>query len=296
VSRKSDELREKAKRKKTTMKKLMTIAAATALAAVAEAGIAVQTVNCNYTPNTKSCGDVVFKVTGSGKALDPVSKEYTTVSKLKVDGYLVLFPDDSDNDGICCYPTYSLYVTAKIAKNKVGLIFAGAGAEAVDAWTVFGKKLAAAEGGIDSDKSKKKKYKLESQLGVSANYTTANGYSAGTLVYADDVEAQNSVPAIAFFATSFGKATWMNAQKVCDCVKKSEDSEITPGNYSGWFAGVYEFAGIDEECLTCTCTDLGLFGGTWKAKYQSKIKSWKTAVSYQFGAGVVNKMVAEGIE
>jgi hypothetical protein len=277
------------------MKKLMTIAAATALAAVAEAGIAVQSTNCTYNAKITTCPDVVFKVTGSGKALDPFTKEYTTVSKLKVDGYLVLFPDDSDGDGLCCYPTYSLYVTAKIGKSKTDLVFAGAGVEYVDAWTVFGKKLAAAEGGIDSDKSKKKKYKLESQLGISADYVGGN--NGGVLYYADDLDQNGATqPLVSFFATSFGKATWMNAQKVCDCVKKDESSEITPGNYSGWFAGVYQYLGIDEECLTCTCSDLGLFGGTWKAKYQSKIKSWRTAVSNQFGAGVASKMVALDIE
>lgn len=277
------------------MKKVMTIAAATALAVVAEAGIVVQTKNCTYDPGKAACPEIVFKVTGSGKALDPVTKDYTTVSKLKVDGYLVLFPDDSDGDGICCYPTYSLYVSARIGKNTTDLVFAGAGAEEVDAWTVFGKKLASAEGGISSSKSKSKKYKLESQLGISGNWTTKNGYSNGQLLYADDLDG-NSVPAIAFFATSFGKVTWKNSQSVCNCVKNTDNSQITPGNYSGWFAGVYEFANIDEECLTCNCTDIGLFGGTWKAKYVSKITSWKVAAASVFGAGVASKMAAEEIE
>lgn len=277
------------------MKKLMIATAALAISAVAEAGIAVQATNCVYTANG-GCPEVVFKVTGSGKALDPVSKAYTTVSKLKVDGYLVLFPDDQDGDGVCCYPTYSLYITAKIGKNKTDLIFAGAGAEEVDAWTVFGKKLEAVEGGVtDKGKSKTKKYKLESQLGISANYTTKNGYSAGTLVYADDLTAANAAPAIAFFATAFGKATWKNSITYCDkCTKTGDDSEVTPGNYSGWFAGVYESQGIDELCLTCQCSDMGLFGGTWKAKYQAKITSWQVAATRQFGAGVAKQMGEEG--
>jgi hypothetical protein len=289
---------EKGKKEKTTMKKLMTIAAATALAAVAEAGIAVQGINCNYTGTAAGiCPEVVFKVTGSGKALDPFNKTYTTVSKLKVDGYLVLFPNDDDGDGICCYPTYSLYITAKIGKYERGIIFAGAGTENVDAWTVFGKKLNAMEDYTDNGKSRKKKYKLESQLGVSANYTSANQYSGGTILYVDDLTG-NTIPGIAFFATSFGKATWKNWSVYCDkCTKLRDGSEFTPGNYSGWFAGVYDAQDpIDEVCLTCTCTQLGLFGGTWKAKYQSKIKSWKTAAANQFGAGVASKMAAEEIE
>lgn len=303
------------------MKKLMIASAAVAFAAVAQAGIAVQTVNCTISRGLTTCPDVVFKVTGSGKALDTVSKNYTTVSKLKVNGWLVLFPADYGlyttgvADGSCCYPTYSLYVAATVGKNTTGYIFAGADTELVDAWTIFGKKLGDAElytwesAGLDHKSSKK--FKLESQLGISADalgqYNDADGNSyggksasayAGQLLYADDIDA-NEQPGLSFIATAFGNATWkVNNQKGCDkCDKPTyEGYEITPGSYSGWFAGFSYEPGIDEECMTCTCTDIAVFGGTWKAKYQTKIASWQAAAANLFGAGVAAQMDKNDIE
>lgn len=307
------------------MKKLMIASAAVAFAAVAQAGIAVQTVNCTIAKGLTTCPDVVFKVTGSGKALDTVSKNYTTVSKLKVNGWLVMFPADYGlyttgvADDNCCYPTYSLYVNATIGKNTTGLIFAGKDAELVDAWTIFGKKLADAElytlESAGLEKKSSKKFKLESQLGISADalglYADADadgssyggksssGY-AGTLVYADDVlAASGNTPGVSFIATAFGNATWaVNNQKGCSkCDKPTyEGYEITPGSYSGWFAGFYFEPGINEECMTCTCTDVAVFGGTWKAKYQTKIASWQAAAANLFGAGTAATMAANGID
>jgi len=288
-----------------TMKKLMIVASAMALAAVAEAGIAVKTVNCT-TSTPSGCDQVVFKVTGSGKALDTVSKDYPTVGKLKVNGWLVMFPEKyvdpvtgiaSDD---CCYPWYSLYLSARVGKNTTGLIFAGAGAEATDAWTVFGAKLADAEESVIgvTEKSKSKKFKLDSQLGISADYVGGN--ASGTLVYADDVAQINGAPLVTFIATAFGKATWATKFKAAcqKCDKPTyEGYELTFGTYSGWFAGFYvDQDGIDEECLTCACTDLGVFGGTWKAKYQTKVTTWQAAAADLFGAKVVPAMVDEVIE
>ena len=301
------------KRKTTTMKKLMIASAAVAFAAVAQAGIAVQTTNCVKSVSS-GCPDVVFKVTGSGKALDTASKNYTTVSKLKVNGWLVLFPTDLGG-GSCCYPTYSLYVNATIGKNTTGLIFAGAGVESVDAWTLFGKKLDDAElytwESAGLEKKKSKKFKLESQLGISADaigqYNDAAGNSyggksasayAGTLLYADDVAA-NEQPGVSFIATAFGNAAWqVNNQKGCSkCDKPTyEGYEITPGSYSGWFAGFYYEPGIDEECMTCTCSDVAVFGGTWKAKYQTKVASWQAAAANLFGTGTAAQMAANDID
>jgi hypothetical protein len=285
------------------MKKLMIATAAVALTVAAQAGIAVKTVNCYKASVVNSpCDEIVFKVTGSGKATDPFTKNYTTVSKLKVNGWLVLWPAlQNPTDTDCCYPYYSLYFNAKIGKYAEDIIIAGADAEAVDAWSVFGKKLDDAEtytlASAAREQKKDKKFSLESQLGISGNWTTDNGYSAGTLVYADDVAAADSQPAIAFFATAFGKATWkVSNQAGCNkCDKPTyEGFEITPGSYSGWFAGVYEEL-LDAECLNCTC-GFALFGGTWKAKYQTKVATWQAAVSNLFGAGVVADMLDEGIE
>ena len=245
------------------------------------------------------CDEIVFKVTGSGKATDPFTKNYTTVSKLKVNGWLVLWPAlQSATDTACCYPYYSLYFSAKIGKYTENLIIAGADAEAVDAWSVFGKKLDAAEASISGDAKKSKKFKLESQLGFSGNWLTATGYSSGALLYADDIGAEgDDQPAIAFFAEAFGKATWKTSvtpgcQK---CDKPTLDGfEVTPGTYSGWFAGVYEEL-LDAECLNCDC-GFAIFGGTWKAKYQTKVATWQAAVANIFGAGVAAAMQSEGIE
>jgi hypothetical protein len=288
------------------MKKLMIVTAAVALAAVAEAGIAVKTINCTNPGSKPGCDQVVFKVTGSGKALDPVTKDYLSVGKLKVNGWLVMFPAEYVDPatqiatGDCCYPTYSLYVSAKVGKNTTNLIFAGADTEPIDAWSVFGAKLSDAETSIATldEKSKSKKFKLDSQLGISADYVGGN--ASGTLVYAEDIAANDGEPYVTFIATAFGKATWNTKFKAAcqKCDKPSyEGYDLTFGTYSGWFAGFYLAQdGLDEECLTCACTDLGLFGGTWKAKYQTKISTWEAAAADLFGAKALADLREEGIE
>jgi hypothetical protein len=295
AKRKSVRAGKQAKGNKQTMKKLMIVAAAAAMVASVQAAIGIKTINCHYNPES-GCPEKIFKVTGSGKAIDRESKNYTTVSKLKINGWLVLFPNSDEvvklADGTtqtnCCWDTYSLYVNAKVGKKTTGLIFAGAGNEPVNAWTVFGKKL-------DSfyNAEKGKKFKLESQLGISADYTTNGGQSSGTLVYADDL-AGNVTPGIAFIASAFGKMTYRTTTtSSCNSCNKTTKTvtgfEFTPGSYSGWFAGMYD-GETNEDCLTCICTDLNLFGGTWKAKYQTKVGTWEAAARDIFGAKVAAEM------
>ena len=43
----------------------------------------------------------------------------------------------------------------------------------------------------------------------------------------------------------------------------------TPKTYTGWFVGTYPCVN-EEDCFLCDCTDTDVFGGTWKAVYQSK--------------------------
>ena len=260
------------------MKKLMIVAAAAALAASAQAGIAVT--NCHKVVNTE-CPNIVFKVTASGKIVDGATKEYKTVQKLKVSkGALVLWGTGSEE---CCYDVYSLYLPVKVGKTTYKVVIPQ---EQLDCWTVFGKNLEATEDSY----SKNKKFKLDSEIGLSFDDEAALGDDLG-----EDVE-------LTFIATAVGKATYKYAaatvpKNQCQtCGVESYD--VVPGNYSGWFAGFYPAEG-DELCLTCECNDVDVYGGTWKAKYDSakSIKNgWTKAASYAFGSSTLAAMKEEGIE
>jgi hypothetical protein len=261
------------------MKKLMMVAAAAALTASVQAGIVVT--NCKEKVSTE-CPNIVFKVTASGKIVDGISKEYKTVSKLKISkGALVLWGAGSDDS--CCYDYYSLYLPLKLGKTTYKIVIPQ---EEMECWTIFGKNLDKAM----EDYEKNKKFKLDSEIGLS---------------YADDAAEMETLEDIEvdFIATAVGSASYLytaEAQKksacTTGCVPASYD--VVPGSYSGWFAGFYPAEG-DELCLTCACNELDVYGGTWKAKYD-KAKSvkagWIKAAQYAFGSTTAALMVAEEIE
>ena len=284
------------------MKKLMVIAAAASLAAVAEAGIFVNT-NCH--PRSATCPVAAYKVTANGKIAAAVEKKdnvYKTTSKLSIKkGALVLFPVDMGG-GDCCYETYSLYLQVKVNKETypVGVFF-----ENIDSWSIYGKDYDKA---IEASKSKK--FKVESELGL--------GYGANNSLFGSNIASQGGngdtvtgvgldedlgLDDFAFIATAFGKGTYAYSYKEksnCNLCTITENYEFTPGNYSGWFAGLISDLGGDYGCLLCNCNDLDVFGGTWKAKFDKSwsknASGWEKAASYVFGSGTVADMKANDIE
>ena len=299
------------------MKYLMVIAAAASLAAVAEAGIFVNT-NCH--PRALTCPVVAFKVTGSGKIAAPVEKKddiYKTASKLQIRrGALVLFGSNQasgvDKDGnlytvdigeVCCYENYSLYLQVRVNKETypVGIFF-----QPIDSWSIFGKGYTKA---LDADKSKK--YKLESELGLSyavAGNSLSGLNSSGSLGNGGDTITSAGDPGLtdnmglndfAFIASAFGKGTWKYTSEktsACNVCTVTSEYEFTPGIYSGWFAGFISDLGGDFDCFLCSCADLDVFGGTWKAKFDKSwsktAEGWQKAASYVFGASTVAEMKA----
>ena len=270
------------------MKKLMIATAAMAFAAVAQAGIVVT--NCD--PIVKSeCPALVFKVTASGKATDAYSKDYTSIGKFKIsNGALVMWPTQVA-EGECCYPAYSLYAEVKIGKVSYDIIVPQT---AIDSWTLFGKNQDAAYEAILGDATKSKSYKLDSQLGISA--------AVGDIVDVDsDPENLGDTFDAAFIATAFGKGTVKVNYKKAKCnscfgpTPASQSYEIVPGNYSGWFAGL--FAGTNSDlCFVCLCSDINVFGGTWKAKYDKKTTTWQAAASRVFGSAIQRSMLDNDVE
>jgi len=278
------------------MKKLMIATAAVALAAVAQAGIVVT----NCTPHIDAdCPALVFKVTANGKATDAYSKDYTSVGKLKISkGALVMWPKDADNDtntkGDCCYPMYSLYAEVKIGKETYNVLVPQT---YIDSWTLFGKKQDEVYEAILGNMTKSKTYKLDSQLGISIDATTVTG--SDTIYDADDITWTDTFP-VAFVATAFGKGTVkVNYKKTCDkCTATPSETkgyEIVPGNYSGWFAGLFEGTN-DDLCFVCECTNLNVFGGTWKATYDKKTTTWQAAATRIFGSTVQRAMFEDEVE
>jgi hypothetical protein len=287
------------------MNKLMIAAATVAFAVATQAGIVVNT-NCN--PRSVSCPVVAFKVTANGKIAAPTkSGEYKTATKLQVKkGALVLFPEQVAGGAAddCCYSAYSLYLKVKVGKTEVPV---GVFYEAIDSWSIFGKSYNKA---VDATKSKK--FKVESELGLAyANTTGASTGMASAAAGNDTVvsggplaELDLGLADFAFIATAFGKGTYAYSYKVnnkaCSVCSVDEGYEFTPGSYSGWFAGLVSDFGGDYGCLMCTCADLDVFGGTWKAKYDKTwsktAEGWQKAASYVFGAGVVSDMVENDVE
>lgn len=266
------------------MKKLMIVAAAAALAGNSY-GIALT--NCTKAVEL-DCPQVVFKVTATGKAIQWTDKEdygYKSIAALKVSkGALVLFGTTTGDD--CCYDTFSLYAQVKVGKTTKKIAFLN---QEVKKWSVFGKNFDAA-----MNNEKTKKYTLESDFGAYIEDDSST-----------DVEGYDEVTGINLLATAFGKAyynvkaakTKTSGCQVCTITEGS--AALTPGNYSGWFAGFQDKLSDDDACMTCECLDIDVFGGTWKAKYQkawSKANGWKSAASYAFGSSILADMVEAGIE
>ena len=99
------------------MKKLMTFAAAAAMTVVGNAasllpGACVDCGGGALAPT--DCDTIVFKVTGSGKAVTDKG-EYKTVASLKIKkGALALEGTVCTDTGACCYDTGYFFATVKV--------------------------------------------------------------------------------------------------------------------------------------------------------------------------------------
>ncbi len=231
----------------------MIVAAAAAMTLVGEAGsLKPQAcVNCGTGPS--DC-EVVFKVTGSGKAV--VSKtEYKEVGTLKISkGVLALTGTLCADTGVCCFDSGLLEAVIKAGKKK----FEIESAVTPDVWSVFGKNLDKIRSG---DVKPGKSYKLDSALFISSGAGDTIVVDGDTVVEEDSVE---------FYASAFGKVNVKIAKGTSGtCNPKAPcDPEYTPKSYSGWFVGKYACLG-DEDCFLCDCADTDVFGGTWKASFKS---------------------------
>ena len=248
------------------MKKLMIVAAAAAMTLASEAALRpTECPNCGETAS--GCDVVVFKVTGSGKAV-VVKGDYKEVGNLKIKkGALALTGTLCADTGICCYDAGEFYATIKAGKNTFKL---GSVVEP-QVWSVFGKNLEKLRIG---DVKAGKTYKLDSALYIASD--------AGNTVVDGDAEVDED--SIEYYASAFGsvnvkisKGTSGTCNPVAPC-----DPTYTPKSYTGWFVGKYACLG-EEDCFLCDCADTDVFGGTWKAVYQA---SKKTVGAAQQLAGV----------
>jgi len=274
------------------MKKLMIVAAGAILAANSY-GIAVT--NCHNEVKL-DCPQIVFKLTATGKTVAQTEKDdsvYSSVNSLKVSkGALVLFGektiDSLTGEADCCYPTYSLYLPVKVGKENYKFAFL---ALELNKWSVFGKNLEKLEAAMAD--SKTKKVSLESDLGL---FFTDEDSST-------DVDSFDEITGVTLAAAAFGKATYgyyyKESKNACTGCTVSEGGALVPGNYSGWFAGYCDAEDDAFLCLNCVCSDIRIFGGTWKAKYNkawSKQNGWKSAASYAFGGTTLAQMLEEEVE
>ena len=244
------------------MKKLMIVAAAAVMTLAGQAALQPQAcTNCGAAAG--DCDVVVFKVTGSGKAV--VTKgDYKEVGKLKIKkGALALTGSLCETTGICCYDAGEFFATIKAGKVtfKLGSVVEPG------VWSVFGKNLDKIRSG---DVKAGKSYKLDSALFI----TAAEG---DTLI---DGEADVDEGSIEYYASAFGsvnvkisKGTSGTCNPTAPC-----DPTYTPKSYSGWFVGKYACIG-DEDCFLCDCADTDVFGGTWKASYTSSKKTVSGAMA-----------------
>jgi hypothetical protein len=246
------------------MKKFMIAAAAAAITVVGSAaGTALNPVvceNCGAGGSSQGpCPTVVFKVTGSGKAV--VNKgDYKSVEKLKIKkGALALEGELCADTGACCYNGGTFYATIKVGKKTFGL----AAPVELGVWSVFGKDLEKSRNYMTSIKPGKK-VTLDSAL-----------FLTSTEAVVDD-DADVNLDEFALYASAFGKVemkvTSVKKGSTAYCEKAPDqgcDPIYTPKTYNGWFVGTYPCVG-EEDCFLCDCTDTDVFGGTWKAVYQSK--------------------------
>lgn len=276
------------------MKKLMIVAAGAILAANSY-GIAVT--NCHKTVEL-DCPQIVFKLTATGKTVAQTEKEdsvYSSVANLKVSkGALVLFGektvDSLTGEADCCYPTYSLYLPVKVGKTDYKFAFL---ALELNKWSIFGKNVEKLEAAMLDGKTKK--VSLESDLGIF--------FTEEDSVVDEDELPFDEITGVTLAAAAFGKASYSYIYKegkgVCNVCTITEGGTLVPGNYSGWFAGYCDAEDDAFLCLNCVCSDIRIFGGTWKAKYNkawSKMNGWKSAASYAFGSATLADMVDQELE
>ncbi len=243
------------------MKKLMIVAAAAAMTFVGNALLLPQDCpECGATtPGEQDCDTVVFKVTGSGKAVADKG-DYKTVETLKIKkGALALEGSLCAETGACCYEGGNFYATIKVGKKTFGL----AAPVELGVWSVFGKDLEKSRNYMTSIKPGKK-VTLDSALFVTSSEAVV------------DEDSDVNLDEFAFWASAFGKVEMkVTANKkgsTAYCEKAPDegcDPVYTPKTYNGWFVGTYPCVG-EEDCFLCDCTDTDVFGGTWKAVYQSK--------------------------
>ena len=240
------------------MKKLMMVAAVAAMSFVGMAAGSLQPQACEECGSSSSdCDVIVFKVTGSGKAV-VVKSDYKEVGALKIKkGALALVGELCEATGICCYSEG--YFFAKIKAGKA--TFDMASYLELGVWSVFGKNLDKIRSG---DVKPGKTYKLDSALYISsaAGDTEVDG---DTVVDAESIE---------FYASAFGTVNVKISKGTSGtCNPKGPcDPTYTPKSYSGWFVGKYACLG-EEDCFLCDCADTDVFGGTWKATYQKSKNS-----------------------
>ena len=230
----------------------MIVAAAAAMTLVGEAG-SLKPIPCPDCGTGPGDCEVVFKVTGSGKAV--VSKdEYKEVGTLKIKkGALALTGTLCEDTGICCFDSGVLEATIKAGKKTFEIV----SEVTPDVWSVFGKNLDKIRSG---DVKPGKTYKLDSALFISS--------VGGTMIVDGDADVEEDT--ISYYASAFGtvsvkisKGTSGTCNPTAPC-----DPTYTPKSYSGWFVGLYACIG-EEDCFLCDCADTDVFGGTWKATFKS---------------------------
>ena len=230
----------------------MIVAAAAAMTLVGEAKL--KPTECTECGAASGCDVVVFKVTGSGKAV-VVKDDYKAVGSLKIKkGALALVGDYCELDGLCCYDGGWFYATLKANKKTFKL----ASEIGLGVWSVFGKNLDKIR---SNDVKEGKSYKLDSALFIESQ---GNDY----------IDGDADVDQLYFAASAFGtvnvkisKAGGSSCNPTAGC-----DPTYIPKSYSGWFVGKYACVG-EEDCFLCTCTDTDVFGGTWKASYKASAKT-----------------------
>ena len=279
------------------MKKLMIVAAAAAMTAVAGAA-SFSPVECDdpVTPVATSCPYMVFKVTASGKTVQDVNGgDYKKVASLKVKKGALLFKFNAacalaDEDPVCCYDTADLFATVKVGKETSVI---AVGDISVDKWSVFGKDLTKARNWSTQIKQGKK-VTLESDLFL----VTQSGIAVKPADPADEMIniSELEVQQISLAASAFGKfqvkvnspKTKVNGKGYCTVTTNSTACAATwtPKNYSGWFVGTRDLLDGDQACFNCECGTYDIFGGTWKATYAEKYTTTAQAQTYAFGAPV----------
>ena len=257
------------------MKKLMIVAAAAAMTIGANAAVFAP-IDCD-TPDTESpCPVLVFKLTANGKAtVDMNDGAYKTVKTLKIQkGALALLPnEDCAAEGLCCYDTATLYATLKLGSETVYL---GLEDLEIGKWSVFGKNFEKAKNYLTMIKPGKS-VTLESDL----------------FILGEDVDTLDGEDTVSLWAAAFGEFT-LKVSKAGKaggyCVEDPEkgcDPIWTPKTYNGWFVGYRGLVNDMYSCFNCDCGEYDIFGGTWKAVYQSKLSSDADAQKLAFNKKVI---------